>query len=135
MTQPVRVLLVEDDFLIRACLADYLEERGISVQEAGSVAEARAEIETGGRIDVLLVDMNLPDGLGTEVTALLRARAPALPVIHVSGAPAGDSADGPGEEGTRAGSGRDRWLSKPYSLAAVLSALEEMTGRRMGDDA
>jgi DNA-binding response OmpR family regulator len=71
------VLVVEDDGAIRKGLAALLGIRGHRVTAAANVAEALAHLD-GSTPTHLLLDLNLPDGPGTDV--LRRIRAEALPV-------------------------------------------------------
>jgi signal transduction histidine kinase len=70
------ILLVEDHVPTRTVLAQMLKGRGYRVLSAGSLAEARACVELGHRIDVLISDIGLPDGNGYELMAELSARQP-----------------------------------------------------------
>ena len=63
-----RVLIVEDDPLLRSVVAERLQRDGLDVQTAGTLAEARSIMDKGTP-DVVLLDMRLPDGEGI---ALLR---------------------------------------------------------------
>ena len=73
----VRVLLVEDDelnqALVRAILArsDNPVLRGAQVVTAGNLAQARAALAAGA-IDIVLLDMGLPDGSGLDLAAELQ---------------------------------------------------------------
>jgi DNA-binding NarL/FixJ family response regulator len=75
---PIRLLLVDDHLAFRQPLAFMFErERDLTViAQAGSLAEARAALCDGiGRIDVALIDLQLPDGDGTEIVREMRALA------------------------------------------------------------
>lgn len=76
-------LIVEDDEAQRAGLADLLEREGFDqVRTAGSIAEAKVEIAKA-MPDVILTDLQLPDGTGVE---LLRDRTDGRPeVILITG--------------------------------------------------
>ena len=77
------VLLVEDHGFFRQALAMYLErEAGLAVVgEAGTVAEGRDFAANGNRIDIALVDLNLPDGDGLEVIRALRQTNPQVCIL------------------------------------------------------
>lgn len=77
-----RVLLVEDHALVVDALTILLESGGHEVRAAGSVADAVA-CATASAVDVLLLDLTLPDGHGLDVLDRLRA-ADALPAIAVA---------------------------------------------------
>jgi two-component system, NtrC family, response regulator AtoC len=61
-----RILILDDDALIRTVLSDRLERAGHVVRVAGSLAEARALLRTGVP-DLALLDMKLPDGEGIDL--------------------------------------------------------------------
>jgi DNA-binding NarL/FixJ family response regulator len=86
---PLKVLLVEDHAAFRQALAFVLEgEQGLEViAQAGSLAEAREALEgggLGGRLDVALIDLLLPDGEGTELVGELRRSDPAVKAVVLS---------------------------------------------------
>ena len=79
----IRVLLVEDHAAFRQALAFLLSsEPDIEVVQAGSLAEAREAF--GGRPDVAVVDLNLPDGDGGELVGELRRASPGTAVLVLS---------------------------------------------------
>ncbi|MBV9783295.1 MAG: response regulator [Acidisphaera sp.] len=117
-----RILIVEDEFLIRLTLAEALTDEGFEVSEAASGDEALALLEEEDGIELLLTDIQLPgtlDGIGLARAA--RKRAPDLPVIYVTGRP--DALEAAG------GSGRDVFISKPYLPSEVCAAARRLTGR------
>jgi DNA-binding NtrC family response regulator len=75
----IRILVVEDETMLRRQLAANLERFGAAVTTADSVAAARRCLRDE-QLDFVLLDVNLPDGLGTD---LLREKAfaPATAVI------------------------------------------------------
>jgi DNA-binding NarL/FixJ family response regulator len=80
----IRVLLVEDHRLLADSLSALLQrESDIAViGTAGSVAEAKQL--SRDRLDVVLMDYQLPDGTGAEATRAIKARWPAARVIMVT---------------------------------------------------
>jgi DNA-binding response OmpR family regulator len=78
-----QVLLVDDEHRLRDILARYLRARGHTVIEAGSAAEARAALDAAP-VDVLLLDVNLPDDTGWDVLRWLRARSSAQPTEPIT---------------------------------------------------
>ncbi len=81
-----RVLLVEDDEVVRRVARRALERRGFEVLDAGSGAEAFALADRDpGPIHVLVSDVVLPRLNGFEVASRLRAARPGLRVVYVSG--------------------------------------------------
>jgi len=80
----IRVLLVEDEFLIAEWVADSLSEQGFSVRTASNAAEALRHL-ADGRFDLLFTDINLPGGMdGAALARRARQVQPDLPVIYAS---------------------------------------------------
>jgi serine phosphatase RsbU (regulator of sigma subunit) len=81
----IRVLLVEDDdgdaLLVDDLLTDALP--GARITRARAFGEALAELDAG--IDCVLLDLQLPDASGLDTVARLRAQAPAIPLIVLTG--------------------------------------------------
>lgn len=114
-----KILLVEDDTLIRTMLAEALEDAGCRVVEAGSGDEAAALLAQGiDGFDALVTDIQLPgerDGLAVAREA--RALHPALPVVYATGRPEVMNA-------MTGGLGpRDAFLPKPFGPREMLGAL------------
>jgi PAS domain S-box-containing protein len=82
--EALTVLFVEDEALIRISAADYLQDEGMTVIEAGSAREALAQVE-GASCHVLVTDVHLPDMSGLQLTLELREKWPQLPVIFATG--------------------------------------------------
>jgi CheY-like chemotaxis protein len=71
---PARILIVEDSPLITDALSVLFTSAGYEVDAASSVAEA-IERGTAAPVDVMLLDLTLPDGNGLEVLDALRSRS------------------------------------------------------------
>ncbi len=74
-----RILIVEDESVIRAALRRLLERKGFAVEEAGSVPEAAAGRDLQS-IDLIIADLRLPGPAGTDLIAL----APGVPVLMMT---------------------------------------------------
>ncbi|SDF78681.1 hybrid sensor histidine kinase/response regulator [Sulfitobacter delicatus] len=79
-----RILLCEDDALIRLDIADILESLGTNVTETGTGHEALQMLKTG-EFDALLIDVGLPDMSGEDVAAQVRDSLPDIPIIFATG--------------------------------------------------
>ncbi len=79
------ILLVEDHADVRVALTELLEGLGYRVTAAGSVAEGLEAAGDAPGIDVLVTDLQLPDGSGLDLVEPLRQRAGGLPVVLISG--------------------------------------------------
>jgi CheY-like chemotaxis protein len=80
-----RLLVVEDEALVRIVVVEELEMLGFAVTEADSVRSALAALDKGQTLGAAIVDVGLPDGRGDDLAAKVRARLPALPIVMVSG--------------------------------------------------
>lgn len=86
-TKMTQILLIEDEAMLAHNVIRYLARRGLSVDLANNVAQGRSLCEAG-RYDVIILDVNLPDGNGLKLYADLRQRMTATRVIVISGNPA-----------------------------------------------
>jgi len=117
LTDLPRVLLVEDEPLIRMLTTDMLDALGFATTEAATGAEALA-IDDGALAALagLVIDLGLPDQPGEEVARKLRQRRPDLPVILTTGADASSALAG------LAGGGPAVALEKPYQFRELQEA-------------
>jgi len=81
-----RILIVEDERLIRISLGRMLSQMGYEVLEASTAAKA-LNVASTNKIDLVLSDMVLPDASGAELARSLRAGQPALKVLFMSAYP------------------------------------------------
>jgi signal transduction histidine kinase/CheY-like chemotaxis protein len=115
VTTGLKVLLVDDESLIRSSTAEILSELGHTVHEAGDAAAALAIIEAEA-IDVLLTDIGLPGMSGGELAAEARRRVPGLGIVFASG-----QATVPGAK--QDGISDAILLVKPYHASDIATAL------------
>ena len=114
---PVRVMVVEDDELIRMNTVDIIEELGHEIVEARSAAEALSEAARG-RIDVLLTDIGLPDMAGDLLAGRIRQNHPGVIVIFATGEALMPENAVPGSI----------LLTKPYSEERLATTLKAALG-------
>jgi len=80
------VLLVEDEPLIRLFVAELLEESGFKVVEAANATEALVLLEAGLEVDVLLTDVDMPNGCnGFELARKVHESWPGAEILIMSG--------------------------------------------------
>jgi DNA-binding NtrC family response regulator len=118
------VFFVDDEAGIRGSFSTLMRRRGFQVLEAGSAEEAGRLIEIyRDPIDVLLMDINLPDGWGATLAQALLEEHPEMTVIYTTG-----YAD---EDPILSGALNDApfVLRKPFSSEELL----ELIRRAMGD--
>jgi CheY-like chemotaxis protein len=114
----LRVLLVEDDALIRMSTAEMLADLGHEVSEAEDAPSALALLETA-RFDVMLTDLSLPGMGGDELAATAVRRQPGLGIIFASGYDRVPSRDSALKD--------SMLLQKPYDESALAEALKAAT--------
>jgi CheY-like chemotaxis protein len=119
-----RVLVVDDDALIRDALRLILEELGAHVTEAVDGRQAIEQLEAG-RFDLVLCDLRMPEVDGFAVIRRIRGdlRWRDLPVVAVSAVGPGGGPDRVREAGF------DAQLHKPFDLNDLVEALDSV-GRR-----
>ena len=81
---PFVILYVEDSAYIRQSFAELLDAVGRRIVDVAGAGAARAVL-LGETVNLLITDINLPDGSGLEVAREALRRNPALPVIICSG--------------------------------------------------
>lgn len=104
----MRILLTEDDDLVRMVTAELLSQLGHDVVEAEN-AEAAQQLLDGGT-ELLLTDIGLPDGDGVALARRLQALQPTLAVVIASGS------EPPEPSGYI-------WLTKPFDESKLREAL------------
>lgn len=117
-TTPPRILIVEDEPLIRMLAVEMLDALGFGAMEAGSAREALAIDDAAlSALAGLMIDLGLPDQPGEEVARRLRERRPDLPVILTTGA------DVTAAHAALSGGGAVGVLEKPYHFNDLHRAL------------
>ena len=116
---PVRVLVVEDEFLIRLTLSEALGDEGFEVLEAETGDAALLLLTPESGIRLLLTDIQLPGTLnGRALVDRVRQLMPSLPVIYMTGRPE--------PEGAAAPSPFDAFVSKPYTLTDICNVARRL---------
>ncbi len=117
-----RVLVVEDEAIIRLILAEALADEGFDVVVAGTGDEAASLIDSAHGFDLLVTDIQMPGKLdGIDVGEHARRRHADIPVIYMTGRP--DSMArlvtlGP----------RDAVVLKPYGPRDVMAVIGRLLG-------
>jgi DNA-binding response OmpR family regulator len=116
-----RVLVVEDDFLIRLTLAESLENEGFVVIEADSGEAALVQLRADPSICLLMTDMQLSGSLdGHALVRAVRAENAILPIIYMTGRPDRIDIIDPA---------RERVIGKPYLPSEICAAARAMVSR------
>jgi signal transduction histidine kinase/ActR/RegA family two-component response regulator len=122
-----RILVVDDETMIRAVVVESLRDQGCEVIEAESGQAALHVIETLPPIDILVTDVGMPGMTGRQLAAAARRIRPSLPIILITGY-AGDAlGDLAFEPGIAI-------LAKPFNLEALTALIEEILKRPKSAD-
>jgi two-component system cell cycle sensor histidine kinase/response regulator CckA len=114
------ILLVEDEDVLRTFNARGLRSRGYTVVEAGNGVEALEELaKQGGKVDLVVSDVVMPEMDGPTLMKELKQRDPEIKIIFVSGY-AEDAFERSLPEGTHF-----EFLPKPFTLKQLVSKVKE----------
>jgi CheY-like chemotaxis protein len=117
-SDPIFVLVVEDEALIRIGMVDDLEQAGFTVLEAQTSDEAMRLLRGHPEIQVLFTDINMPGSMdGLRLAETVHDRWPPIKIIITSGGVRLRQGDLPDDA---------LFVPKPYDNNDVISALREM---------
>ena len=120
-----RILLVEDEQLLRWSIQRYFQKQGYHVDAAGDVDEA-TEKAREGRYHLLITDLKLGKSGGLELAAMTREHNPDLQVIVITGQASKESAIAALRQGVW------DYVEKPFDLERLLfTAAKALDKRRM----
>ncbi|MET0505227.1 MAG: ATP-binding protein [Luteibacter sp.] len=117
-----RVLLVEDEAMLRSLAREVLEEAGYVVTDCAEGNEALRHLHGDALPDILVTDIGLPGIDGREVAGAAREAMPDLPILFMTGYAWEAFADAPVLPGHAA------ILTKPFSVHALVAAVTDLLG-------
>lgn len=112
-----KILLVEDEALLRGLIAQFLRGEDFEMVEAGDGREGVERFSSLGPFDLVLLDLNLPVFSGVEVCRRIKQERPDQPVIVCSAAILD------GHIAALSALHVDQFLTKPYHPAELLSRI------------
>jgi DNA-binding response OmpR family regulator len=121
ITTRLRILAVEDEEGVRDFLRALLSREGYRVTLAGGHDEA-LELAESTSFDLVVTDVNMPDGSGPDLIRTLRRRTPGLPAVFISGISRDEF------EMMAPGEGRN-FIQKPFEGARLVGRIEAMLER------
>ncbi|MCV2352243.1 response regulator transcription factor [Paucibacter sp. Y2R2-4] len=84
----IRIAIADDHAIVRAGLRQFFSDQmDFQVVAEATTGREAVDLVRKGDVDVMLLDISLPDQSGVEVLAAIKARAPDLPVLVLSGFP------------------------------------------------
>lgn len=118
-----RILVVDDDPEIRKLLARYVESQGFRVLLAASCQELRDQLATH-HVDLIVLDVMLPDGSGLDMCRDLRAQRSSVPIILLTAL----KEDVDRIIGLEIGA--DDYLGKPFNPRELIARVRAVLRRR-----
>ena len=122
MSDHPRLLIVDDELLIRDLLYDFFKERDYEIAVAENGERALEHLATG-RFDTVILDLKMPDIDGLELAKRIRANDAEVPIIIMTGYPSLESAI----EAVRRRA--DDYFIKPFNLKQMGRAVEAAVAR------
>ena len=117
-----RILVVEDDKVVRMLIVEVLEELGYQLLQASDAQSALGLLEQHAPLDLLLTDVGLPGMNGRQLADAARQRQPGLKVLFATGyAEGAEMRDGYLGEGME-------MIAKPFSFEGLAGMLKAMLG-------
>ncbi len=115
-----KVLVVEDEMVLRMRAADIVEDAGFSAVEAVNADEAIAILESRSDIALLFTDIQMPGSMdGLKLAHAVHARWPAIKIVLVSGQVKPSDAERPTDS---------RFFGKPLGVEQMVAELQAMIG-------
>ena len=122
------ILAIEDDWTVRTVLEHTLKSAGYDVDLVPGISDAR-QLLAEGRYDLVLLDLNLPDGNGLDLLRDIRKDlGNGVPVLVLSGLRQEDVV----VRGLELGA--DDYVTKPFSPPELLARVSRCLGQRTGRD-
>jgi len=123
----VRILIVEDESSFSEALEFLLSKEGFSIITAANGSEAITKFDQGG-IDLVLLDLMIPEVSGTEVCRQIRAKSK-VPIIMLT------AKDSEVDKVVGLELGADDYVTKPYSTRELVARIRAVLRRNSGESA
>ena len=123
----VRILIVEDESSFSEALEFLLSKEGFSIVTAANGSEAITKFDQGG-IDLVLLDLMIPEISGTEVCRQIRAKSK-VPIIMLT------AKDSEVDKVVGLELGADDYVTKPYSTRELVARIRAVLRRNSGESA
>lgn len=117
-----RVLVIDDDPLIRQTIRFALEDAGFNVDEAESGVDGCIAVAEGS-FDLVITDILMPNKDGIETIIEVKRTRPALRILAMSG---GGKIDGREFLSLASRLGVNDTISKPFQLSALISKVQQL---------
>lgn len=126
MSSKKKIMIIDDDVELSLLICDLVSDNGYDVIHAASLDEAY-DLLTKQKADLIILDINLPDGTGFELCRELRKKS-SVPVIFASARTSED------DKVNGLDIGGDDYIAKPYSLRELMSRIKSILRRTYGSE-
>lgn len=117
----MRILVVDDDDVVQSAVARALRADGHVVLTAGDLDTARENVASG--VDLIVLDLRLPDGFGLELCRELRGEGALAPILLLT------ALTGVAQRVEGLDAGADDFMAKPFAIAELRARVRAL-GRR-----
>src|SRR5579859_5978391 len=118
---PPKVLVVEDEMLLRMRAVDIVADAGFTPIEAVNADEALAILESRSDVDLLFTDIQMPGSMdGLKLAHAVHERWPSIKIILVSGKLTPNNSERPTDS---------RFFGKPLEVKQMIAEIQEMIGQ------
>jgi DNA-binding NtrC family response regulator len=118
---PAKVLVVEDEMLIRMRAVDIVEGAGFTPIGAVDADQALAILQSRSDVDLLFTDIQMPGTMdGLKLAHAVHERWPSIKIIHVSGILTPTDSERPTDS---------RFFGKPLEARQMIAEIQEMIGQ------
>ncbi len=122
----MRILVLEDEENLNGLIRGYLVSNGMMCKQALNLSEARTQL-TSDSFDLLLCDLNLPDGSGLDLVDYVRKNLPDMGIVIIS------AKDQLKDRLKGLELGADDYLVKPFDFPELLARAKAVQRRRVGE--
>ena len=120
------ILIVEDNFNLASSLTQGLNEQGLQARAVHRGTDAIAVLDETLRVDLVVLDLGLPDMDGLAVLHHVRRRANHVPILVLT------ARDAVAMRVTALGAGADDYMVKPFAFAELVARVHALTRRATG---
>lgn len=114
---PAIVMVVEDEYFIRAMIADELRKSGFEVVECSSADEAMDVLNAGANLSVIFSDIRMPGSMdGVKLAQIVNAQFPDIRIVLTSSDP------------PRNDFVAEQFIAKPYHTDEVIQRIDALLG-------
>ena len=117
----MKILLVEDDCALRSALEELLSREGYDVVKTSSVRSAKAEMNSD--IDLIMLDVGLPDGDGVSLCRQWRSEGTQIPILFLT------AKDEELDVVRGLDAGGNDYVTKPFRMQELLSRIRALLRR------